>query len=136
MLQVITRLFLIGSLFGAGVVIGTLYEREKAAKAVTQAAQEARKDEQLKQAVADAITQRKIDDMAVISLALADDLARVRNRADSRNVPENPATDCQGANGFELSKIHARFLTKYAAIAARQNAALKACYSYADSLQN
>lgn len=59
-----------------------------------------------------------------------------------RNRPERPATlpqtarvGCEGANGPELAGEHARFLARYAALAAEQDAGLQACYTYADSLK-
>ena len=64
------------------------------------------------------------------------DLERLRNRpARIVRVPGDPATDCAGATGSELSREDAGFLVREAASADRHRAALAACYAYADSLQ-
>ena len=64
------------------------------------------------------------------------DLERLRDRPPRViRVPGDPATECQGATGAELSGPDAEFLTRLAASADRHRAALAACYAYADSLQ-
>lgn len=71
-----------------------------------------------------------------IASRLNDELERLRNRpARGDRVPGDAATDCSGANGAELAREHAEFLTRYAARAAQQDAALTACYDYADAMQ-
>jgi hypothetical protein len=54
----------------------------------------------------------------------------LRNRPERPvGVPETPRSTCEGANGPELAGEHARFLARYAALAAQQDAALTACYA-------
>lgn len=58
----------------------------------------------------------------------------LRNRPERPpGVPETPRATCQGANGPELAGEHARFLARYAALAAEQDAALQACYASLDA---
>ena len=62
-------------------------------------------------------------------------LNSLRNRPERpANVPDHPRSDCEGANGPELAGEHARFLARYAALAAEQDVSLAACYTYADTV--
>lgn len=51
------------------------------------------------------------------------------------NLPATARTDCKNANGAELAGSHAAVLERYAAAAATQDAALVACYTYADKVR-
>ena len=74
-------------------------------------------------------------------------MAGVRRNLDTaldglRERPERPVdlpatarTDRQDCNGAELARSHAAVLERYAAAAASQDAALEACYEYADTLK-
>jgi hypothetical protein len=78
------------------------------------------------------MAQRRISD------TLADDLERLRQRpARIVRVPGDPAPagECPPATGDALAREDAEFLVRYAALAADYDAALAACYRYADSLQ-
>ncbi|MBE0454841.1 MAG: hypothetical protein IBX58_14315 [Roseovarius sp.] len=64
------------------------------------------------------------------------DLERLRNRPPRIvRVPGDPAPDCTGTTGAELSREDAGFLVRESARADRHREALAACYAYADSLQ-
>lgn len=81
-----------------------------------------------------------LNDQYLAQRSIADrlnsDLERLRNRPPRViRVPGDPATECQGATGAELSREDAGFLVREAASADRHRAALAACYAYADSLQ-
>lgn len=72
-----------------------------------------------------AATNRRLD-------AALDELRKRPERPPG--VSEAPRPTCQGANGPELAGQHARFLARYAALAAEQDAALQACYASLDAL--
>lgn len=71
-----------------------------------------------------AVTQRNLD-IALDSL---------RDRPD-RAMPDDSRAGCKGASGAELSRPDAGFLVREAARGDRLQAALTACYAYADTLR-
>lgn len=108
---------------------------------------------QAEQQLADAITQRDAQaaarriqaQLAARNMRIADAKAAENRSIDARlaaavaglrdrpsraaDLPGAPASDCQGADGRGLARPDAEFLAGYAAAAARQQAALRACYA-------
>ena len=76
--------------------------------------------------------QGQVDEQRLINTNLADDLERLRKRAD--RIPEAARANCAGSAGSELSGEDASFLVREAARADELRAALKACYEYADAV--
>jgi len=108
----------------------------KTQTAINEAVKEARSEEKIKQDKVNEILQTQIDDLNSINTGLNDDIIGLRNRPSRRVVPDNPQTYCKGASGRELSREDAEFLTRQAARANTIRKALKACYAYADSIQD
>ena len=104
------------------------------AKAVKKAVKKAREDEQKKQDKVNEIAQKQHDEMAVINDQLNVDLDRLRDRPDRRHLPDDTKANCKGTTGAELSAEDGRFLVRETARADKLRTALKACYSYADSI--
>lgn len=107
----------------------------KLEKARADATQIARADEQAKQqGVNDALRQQN-EELASVNTRLERDLDRLRNRSERpAGVPSKPRPACAGANGPELARVHAEFLTRYAARAAEQDTDLAACYRVIDAM--
>lgn len=134
------RLGLVAAIFGAGVWVGVQFEEgardrliraslEDAAKQASAVITRERKQhEQLSQTL-----QEQADEQRTINARLADELERVRQRAN--RLSRDSAADCSGASGAELSAADAAFLARLAARADRLRAALAACYSYADGIR-
>ena len=78
--------------------------------------------------------QGQFDELSTINTNLLNDLDELRKRPERDSLPDNPAIKCEAANGSELSGIHARFLVRFAASSAKQDAALVSCYAAYDSL--
>ena len=71
-----------------------------------------------------------------IDARLAAAVAGLRDRPSrTADLPGAPAFDCQGADGRGLSRDDATFLAGYAAAAARQQAALRACYAESEPVK-
>jgi len=98
--------------------------------------EQAREEEQAKQERANEIAKRQYDEVVAINMRLDTDLKRLQHRESRRHLPKDSKAGCQGTSGAELSREDAEFLTREAARADRLRTALKACYDYADSLQN
>lgn len=134
------RLGLVAAIFGAGVWVGVQFEEgardrliraslEDAAKQASAVITRERKQhEQLSQTL-----QEQADEQRTINARLADELERVRQRAN--RLSRDSAVGCQGATGRELSAADAAFLARLAARADELRAALAACYSYADGIR-
>lgn len=134
---------LAAAIVGAGIagwsVRGTIAERDILAinnsilEQRVEAAQEAREDERNQQEIVNEALRKQHQTVAGINARLLDDLDRLRQRPERpAGVPEAPRADCAGANGAELGGSHAIFLRRYAAAAARCDAALEACYRVID----
>ena len=112
---------------------GTIKENEyKAALLVAQ--QEAQAVERKWQGAADAIVKNLEAKRAVTQRNLDIALNGLRDRPE-RHLPNDPGVVCKGASGAELSRPDAVFLTRLAARGDRLQAALDACYIYADTLR-
>lgn len=112
----------------------TMTERLKWQGKVQEATVKARKAEQLRQQVINDTLQIQFDKQKFINDSLNTSLDKLRNRPPRRSVSKDSRTNCKGANGAELAKRDAFFLTRYAARAATQDAALTACYAAYDTL--
>ena len=119
-----------------GVTTANTAWEGKLAKELAKASEAARADEQAKQrGVNDALRQQN-EKLAAVNGRLGRDLDRLRNRPERpADVPETPRPSCEGANGPELARVYAEFLTRFAARAAEQDAALEACYRVIDVMQ-
>jgi len=109
--------------------------RSDMAEVVKEAVKKAREDERLKQEKVNELTQTQYDELADINKRLNNDIDRLRNRASRRHLPNESKAKCKGATGAELSKEDGRFLVWEAARADKLRAAIKACYSYADTIK-
>lgn len=97
--------------------------------------EQARIDERALQEKINDDLKKQAEDLEAINTNLTADIAKLRKERPARsNMPQNARADCKGANGLELAGEYAEFLVRYSARAAEQDAALKACYAYADSL--
>lgn len=133
------RVGLAAAVFGSGVWVGVQFEegardrliRASLEQARDQAqatiAKERQQHDQLSQTLQD-----QADEQRTINARLADDLERLRQRAN--RLSRDSAADCQGATGRELSAADAAFLARLAARADELRAGLAACYAYADSM--
>jgi len=108
--------------------------RADMAETVRIAVKKARDKEQAKQEKVNEIAQEQYDEMAAINSRLNGDLVRLRNRPSRRHVSDNTGIACTSATGAELSRQDSDFLVREAARADRLRTALKACYTYADSV--
>jgi hypothetical protein len=101
---------------------------------VAEAAQKLQAEKDRLRAAEDKLRKEHADEIAAVTGRLDAALAGLRNRPSRPpGVPETPRPTCQGANGPELAREHAEFLARYAAQAAKQDAALAACYASLDS---
>lgn len=99
------------------------------------ASEKARKDERAQQEKVNEALRKQNETLAGINGRLATDIDRLRKRPERpAGVSEAPRADCTGANGAELGGIHAVFLRRYAALAARYDAALETCYATLDAV--
>jgi hypothetical protein len=97
--------------------------------ALAQANADARKREQNLQAYADKIRRDSDAKIKAINSALSADLYGLRDRSERSSglsVP-NTSGSCVGASGSELARDDASFLTRLAALAARQQESLNMC---------
>lgn len=121
----------------ADAEISTL--RVTIAQGVAAAAIEARAIERILQEKTNEALKTQNDELAGVAGKLRADLERVRKRAErvatAAGVPAPARPACAGASGAELARGDAEFLTRYAALAAEQDAALKACYEVFDAIK-
>lgn len=101
---------------------------------IQQAEQKARKEEQAKQETVNATLQTQADNLASINARQSRELERLRKRPSRRHMSKTTKTNCSGATGANLSRPDAEFLTREATRADTLREALKACYSYADTV--
>lgn len=100
-------------------------DKRAAEVAQAQADLQAKNDQIHKQA------QEHADEVRTINTRLADALERLRKRPE--RLPEPSRKACEGSTGRELAGVDAAFLERYAARAAEQESALRACYSWIDT---
>jgi hypothetical protein len=107
-----------------------------AAKATEKAVKDALEAEREQRTKLDENTRKQHEQVTAINAALELELERLRARPNRPvGMPETPRVDCEGASGPELGREHAEFLARYAALSAKQDAALEACYRYADDIR-
>lgn len=123
--------------FTAGDIHGHRSEattwRAKVEEARADAAEAARITERKQQGMVNDALQQQYWDLAAVNAGLHDDIERLRQRP-SRPLPGAAGAACTGANGAQLSGEDARFLARYAALAAESDAALAACYRFVDAV--
>lgn len=76
----------------------------------------------------------KDEELRTVNARLADALVRLRKRPE--RLPEPARQACEGATGRELAAGDAEFLSRYAARAAEQEAALSECYAWIDAVKH
>ena len=135
MIKYVAIIALIAGTWFHGNYSGVTAERLEWQETIKAATDEARKDEQRKQGVVNALSRKQYDELASINTGLLHDLDGLRNRAPRLSVPEDSGAVCEGATGRELSQPDASFLTREAARADTIRSALDACYRYADALR-
>lgn len=97
------------------------------------ASEQARTTESMWQGVVNGTAKNYQKDIAAVRSNLDIALDSLRDRPErAAGVSEAPRADCAGANGAELSGAHARFLARFAALAADSDAGLKGCYAVID----
>jgi hypothetical protein len=102
--------------------------------AVAEASKKLQAEKDRLRAAEDQLRKTHAEELASVNGRLDAALAGLRNRPPRpAGVPETPRASCQGANGPELAGVHAEFLARYAAQAAKQDAALAACYASIDA---
>lgn len=105
----------------------------KAEKDRADAVEQARAEEQTAQKGVNDALRKQNETLAANNDTLQRNLDRLRNRPERpRGVPETPRPSCAGANGPELARTNAEFLTRFAARAAEQDTALETCYRVID----
>lgn len=112
---------------------GTARDNEHKA-ALLKAQQETQEVERKWQGAANAIVTNLEAKRAVTQRNLDIALNGLRDRPE-RHLPDDSRANCAGASGAELSRQDAGFLVREAARAERLQAALDACYKYADTLR-
>lgn len=112
-------------------------EKARAAEEYAKAMQAAREKEQALQAQADQLreeTNAKLKEANARAAALADSLRKRPERPASGAV-SSAAQSCAGATGAELARGDGEFLARYAADAARLEAALDQCIRQYEALR-
>lgn len=97
---------------------------------IAEQAKQARLKEQDLQQKADENAKQALSKQAAIQSKLNIALNSLRDRP--ARLPEAARTQCQGSTGFELSRVDAEFLTKFASDRDSENQALADCYKHVD----
>jgi hypothetical protein len=108
--------------------------RVESANKVIAATKAAREEEQAKQAKVNKDAKAQYDKINDINNQLNADLDKLRDRPDRGHLPDSSKSICKGTTGEYLSSEDAGFLTREAARADKQRAALESCYKYADTV--
>lgn len=139
--KIIAIIVLIGMLIGLGWAIhdsgydsGVADENVIQAEVTRLAVKAAREKEQKAQKEINDGLQKQYDELADINDNLANSLVRLRTRAKRQHMSDSAKANCKGVTGAELSAEDGRFLIREAARADKLRTALKACYTYADSV--
>ena len=130
--------FVVGVTLVVGAFIGGMRTMAKIAdanEAKAAAAAAKQQEAQAKKMAAEVAAAREEKDEALrtVNARLADALVRLRQRPERMQEPARKA--CEGATGQELAAGDAEFLSRYAARAAEQEAALSECYSWIDAVK-
>lgn len=133
---------IVGASVAGWTVRGTMADRDMAriteniAAQREQAATQARATERAQQENVNEALRAQSKALADINRRLAHDIDRLRQRPERpAGVPEAARPACEGANGAELGGGHAIFLARFAALAARYDAALATCYQTLDGVR-
>ena len=132
MWQYLAPVILAGSLCFASFEFGRDFEHGKQAQVLATQQAEAAKQLQAKNDQIHKQAEEHADEVRTINARLSDALERLRKRPE--RMPESSRSACEGASGRELAAGDAEFLSRYAARAAEQESALKACYAWVDSV--
>lgn len=90
--------------------------------------EQARIDERQLQEKANDVLEQQTVDLGNVAASLALDVERLRRERPTRPaLPSAPRATCADANGAELDADNASFLTRYSALAARQQIELNTC---------
>ena len=124
---------IVAAAFLYGKEIGKDLKENEVLKIQNEAATQARKQERETQEKINAGLQEQVNEKNTINANLINDINELQHR-QNRRLSEASTSGCAGTSGAELAREHAGFLVRYAAKAAEQDAALKNCYNYADSV--
>lgn len=119
---------------GYAYMSGSKHKENEHKVELLEAQKKAQEIERTWQGAADAIVKNLEAKRAVTQRNLDIALNGLRDRPE-RAVPDDSRAGCKGASGTELSRQDAGFLVREAARGDRLQAALSACYAYADSLR-
>jgi len=119
---------------GYAYMSGSKHKENEHKADLLEAQKKARETEQIWQGAADAIVKNLEAKRAVTQRNLDIALNGLRDRPE-RAMPDDSRAGCKGASGAELSRPDAGFLVREAARGDRLQAALTACYAYADTLR-
>ena len=141
MVKIIAAIVLIGMLIGLGWGIhnsgydsGVADEKVAQAEITKEAVKKARAEEQEKQEKTNDATQIQFNELATINDNLTNSISRLRKRANRQHLPKDAKANCSGTTGASLSAEDGEFLVRESARADKIRAALKACYTYADTV--
>ena len=139
--KIIAVIVLIGMLIGLGWAIhdsgydsGVADEKVIQAEATRLAVKAARETEKKNQEKINDGLQKQYDELAGINDNLASSLIRLRTRAARQHMSDSSKANCKGTTGAELSAEDGQFLIRESTRANKIRAALKACYTHADSV--
>lgn len=136
MLAGIGIMLLLAISHGYAFVKGRGWERGEWQAKVAEQTEKARETERMWQGAYNEASKQYLAKIRTTDDRLRIALDGLRDRPDRPvGVPETPRANCEGANGAELGKQHAEFLIRLASSAAKQDAALVACYAAIDTLQ-
>lgn len=113
-------------------------ERAQLAEEHAKAVAAAREKEQALQAEADQLreeTNAKLKEASARAAALADSLRKRPERPAAGSAVSGTASACSGATGAQLARGDGEFLARYAADAARLEAALEQCVRQYEALR-
>ena len=119
---------------GYAYMTGSKHKENEYKAALVAALEKVRETEKTWQGAADAIVKNLESKRAVTQRNLDTALNGLRDRPE-RHLSNDTGTVCKGASGAELSRPDAVFLVREAARGDRLQAALDACYTYADTLR-
>jgi len=131
--QLIASIALICSVVWGSFEFGREFESGKQAQILAEQQAESAKQLQAKNDQIHKQAQEHADEVRTINTRLADALERLRKRPE--RLPEPSRKACEGSTGRELAGVDAAFLERYAARAAEQESALRACYAWIDTVE-
>ena len=136
--------YIIGAAVGISIVAGAWWHgnyhgKQSAelhtAKAWLDSAEVARDIQEKRQDGVNDALRKQNENLAGINARQLATIERLQQRPDRYELPESSRAECKGSTGAELSREDGQFLAGEASRADRIRAALMACYSYADAIQ-